>query len=144
MSSKSSGSAHGNAGDLASTPVVAVRPDTEAMVALREMYRREVHHLAVVADDGEVGLVTAADVLYGIAAAMPGEPAAVGALGRFPAPRVDAGQDVVHAARLMIDSRADALLVVEGGQVCGVLTAVDVVRAVAHSARFELGGEVFR
>jgi CBS-domain-containing membrane protein len=68
--------------DLASTPVVAVRPELDAMTALYEMYRRDVHHLAVVAEDDTVGLVCSADLLQGIAAEYPKTTTPVGSLCR--------------------------------------------------------------
>ncbi|KAA5825484.1 CBS domain-containing protein [Saccharopolyspora hirsuta] len=121
-----------NANELASTPVVAVRPELDAMEALQEMHRRGVHHLAVVAADDVLGLVSASDLLFGIAAERPGEPVSVVSLCRASAPRVDAEDDRSVAARRMIEAGTDALLVMRGGQVCGVLTAVDLVRDIAQ------------
>ncbi|WP_184728416.1 CBS domain-containing protein [Saccharopolyspora phatthalungensis] len=117
--------------DLASTPVVAVRPELDAMTALYEMYRRDVHHLAVVTDDDTVGLVSAADLLQGIAAQYPKTTTSVGSLCPTPGPRVDADEGIGVAAERMIDAHADAVLVMRHGQVCGVLTAVDLVRSIA-------------
>ncbi|MDA3625154.1 CBS domain-containing protein [Saccharopolyspora sp. WRP15-2] len=118
--------------DLASTPVVAVRPELDAMAALYEMYAREVHHLAVVADDDVVGLVSAAELLQGIAARYPKAAATVGSLCVVPGPRVEATDGIEVAAQRMIDARTDAVLVVRDGHVCGVLTAVDLVRSIAQ------------
>ncbi|MGW1679637.1 CBS domain-containing protein [Saccharopolyspora sp. NPDC002376] len=118
--------------DLASTPVVAVRPELDAMAALYEMYARDVHHLAVVADDDTTGLVSAADLLRGIAARYPKAVVAVGSLCVVPGPRVEATDGIEVAAQRMIDARTDAVLVMRNGRVCGVLTAVDLVRSIAQ------------
>ncbi|MER7078935.1 CBS domain-containing protein [Saccharopolyspora kobensis] len=120
--------------DLASTPVVAVRPELDAMGALYEMYARDVHHLAVVADDGSVGLVSASDLLQGIAAWYPKTEVTVGSLCAVPGPVVEASDGIDVAARRMIDARTDAVLVMRSGCVCGVLTAVDLVRSIARSS----------
>ncbi|QIZ37642.1 cyclic nucleotide-binding/CBS domain-containing protein [Saccharopolyspora sp. ASAGF58] len=120
--------------DLASTPVVAVRPELAAMDALYEMYRRDVHHLAVVADEDTVGLVNAADLLQGIAAQYPKTTTSVGSLCPAQGPRVDAADDIGVAAQRMIDAHTDAVLVMRHGRVCGVLTAVDLVRSIAQDS----------
>lgn len=120
--------------ELASTPVVAVRGDVDAMDALREMYRRGVHHLAVLAE-GSPGLVSAVDLLFGIAARLPGEQVPVEGLCRRPAPHARADDDGGVAARRMIDAGSDALFVMDGDEVRGVLTAADLVRAIAEGAR---------
>ncbi|MBB5155970.1 hypothetical protein BJ970_003504 [Saccharopolyspora phatthalungensis] len=44
------------------------------MAALQEMYRRGVHHLAMIARDGVLGLASASDLLFGIATERPGGP----------------------------------------------------------------------
>lgn len=119
------------AGELASTPVVAVKGHLDAMAALQEMYRRNIHHLAVVSGDAPVGLVSAGDLLFGIAAEVPGEPVHVDVVCLRPAPDVEDDASAAVAARRMIESRSDALLVRRHGEVLGVLTAVDLVRALA-------------
>lgn len=126
-----------SAADLASTPVVAVRSEAEAMTALYEMYRNKVHHLAVVAGDDAVGLVSEADLMHGIAAEYPRITAAVSSLCRSPGPRVDAADDIGTAAQRMVEANADAVLVMRNGHLCGVLTAVDLVRNIAEGARPE-------
>ncbi|GAA4617727.1 CBS domain-containing protein [Saccharopolyspora hordei] len=126
-----------SAHELATSPVVAVRPELDAMVALQEMYRRGVHHLAVVRGDDVLGLVSTSDLLFGIAAERIGEVVPVGSVCHAPAPRVDAGADLSDAARRMIEARTDALLVLRGDQVCGVLTAVDLVRDIAQRGQSE-------
>lgn len=118
--------------ELASTPVVAVRGDIDAMSALGEMYRNEVHHLAVVSGDAPTGLVAAVDLLFGIAGRMPDEVVYVAALCRSPAPWIEDDDSVAVAAHRMVEARTDAVLVMAGGDVRGVLTAVDLVRAVAE------------
>lgn len=119
------------AGQLASAPVVAIRGDLDAMDALREMYRHGVHHLAVVSGAAPVGLVTAVDLLFGIASQLPGQPVRVAELCRRPAPSVETDASGVTAAGRMIELGVDGLLVTTEGDARGVLTAVDLVRALA-------------
>lgn len=119
--------------ELASTPVVAVEGRSDAMAALQEMDRRNIHHLAVVSGDAPVGLVSATDLLFGIAAEEPGEPVHVDVVCLRPAPEVDAEASAAVAAQRMIGSRSDALLVRSHGEVLGVLTAVDLVRALGEN-----------
>lgn len=126
--------------ELASTPVVAVRGDLDAMDALREMYRRRVHHLAVLSpSQDDAGLVNAVDLLFGIARRLPGESVPVEGLCHRPAPRVKADDGGGVAAGRMIAARSDALFVMDGDDVRGVLTAVDLVRAVAEGAKDQRG-----
>lgn len=120
--------------DVASTPVVAVRSDLEAFEALQEMYRRRIHHLAVVYGTEVIGLVSATDLLYGIATQTLEVPAKVSSLCRIPAPQVSAGEEISVIARHMIEAHTDAVLVMKGGKVDGMFTAVDLVEAVACSA----------
>jgi CBS domain-containing protein len=127
------------ASELASTPVVAVRGALDAMDALREMYRHGVHHLAVLPADS-AGLVNAVDLLFGIATRLPGESAPVEGLCHRPAPTVRADDSGGLAAQRMIEARSDAVLVTDGEAVRGVLTAVDLVRAVAERAPSEQRG----
>ncbi|MEV0702784.1 CBS domain-containing protein [Saccharopolyspora sp. NPDC050389] len=122
--------------DLASTPIVAVHGDIDAMAALQEMYRNGVHHLAVASTTAPTGLVTAIDLLFGIAGRIPGEPVSVDSLCRRPAPQVAAEDSVAIAAHRMIEEHTDALLVISHGEIRGVLTAVDLVRAIAGNVHY--------
>lgn len=122
------------ASDLASTPIVAVEAVADAMSALQEMYRNSVHHLAVRFETEPMGLVAAIDLLFGLAARIPGETVRVDRLCRRPAPRIDVADTVQDAAHTMIEARTDALLVMHGGHAEGVLTAVDIVRSIAEDA----------
>lgn len=116
--------------ELATSPVVSVRGGIGAMDALREMYGHGVHHLAVLPETTP-GLVTTTDLLFGIAARRPGEQVPVETLCRRPAPSVAVGDSGAVAAERMIEAGSDAVLVLEGARVRGVLTAVDLVRAIA-------------
>lgn len=119
--------------ELASAPVVAVRGDLDAMDALREMYRMGAHHLAVLGGSS-AGLVTAVDLLFGIAGRVPGEAVPVESLCRRPGPAVEADAAGGVAAQRMVEAGTDALFVTVDDEVRGVLTAVDLVRAVAERA----------
>ncbi|MFR9730079.1 cyclic nucleotide-binding/CBS domain-containing protein [Saccharopolyspora sp. MS10] len=116
--------------ELASGPVITVRGELDAVDALREMYRRGVHHLAVLPED-PLGLVTAADLLFGIAARRPGERVPVAELCRRPAPGVGVDDTGAVAAARLVESGSDAAFVWDAGAIRGVVTASDFVRAVA-------------
>jgi CBS domain-containing protein len=116
-------------GELMSSPVTAVVPQIDVLTALRLMRRMSVHHLPVVADSECGGLVTATDLLLALATPPHGALATVGGVCRRPAPRVECTATRSTAARLMVREETDALVVVLGTEVVGMLTAVDLVRS---------------
>ncbi|NBM20626.1 HPP family protein [Streptomyces sp. GC420] len=117
----------------AAPAVVAV--DETVLVAWELLERSGRRHLPVVRPDGRcAGLLDRADLAVTCAApAVSLSRARVGDLlpGRGPA-LVHADQTVRHAADIMSYTRADALPVLDGdGQLVGMLTAVDIVAALA-------------
>ncbi|MEJ8282166.1 CBS domain-containing protein, partial [Pseudonocardia spirodelae] len=116
--------------DVATGGLVAVSPDTPVRTALTVMLAERVHHLPVLDDDGRcTGMLSEADVLRGLAAQH-------GPLGTAtlraadvagPAPALPPGAPLAEAARLMARHRLTAVLVVDGGRPCGIVTAADVV-----------------
>jgi CBS domain-containing protein len=127
-----------SAGELASAPVIAVTPATDALAALRTMRDNQVRHLPVVQDWRCLGMVSESAVLVALAGAARGPLPTVYELCRRPAPIVRSMASRIEAARAMIDESCDALVVVDAGsQVVGVLTAVDLV----HSLALPLGGD---
>lgn len=117
---------------LAGHPVIAVGADMNAMAALRVMYRNGVHHLPVVSDGICIGLISATDLLFAIAGASPEALLTVSGLCQRRVPHVASGASSVEAADRMLEAGTDALVVTSGGEVLGVLTALDLVRAAAE------------
>jgi CBS domain-containing protein len=119
---------------LADRPVIAVGADVTAMAALRVMYRNAVHHLPVISDGICIGLVSATDLLFAIAGTSPEALATVAGLCQRTLPRVAATASWTDAARRMLEAGTDALVVITtGGEVLGVLTAMNLVRAAASA-----------
>jgi CBS domain-containing protein len=120
-----------SARDLMTRPVLAVPMTIDVRSGLRVMHRYRMRHLPVVAGRHCVGLAREADLL----AAMLGERTdlllAVGEVCRRPAPTVrsSAGRDEVAATMLAEDT--DALVVLDGTEVVGLVTAFDLVRSLA-------------
>jgi acetoin utilization protein AcuB len=50
-----------------------------------------------------------------------------------PALSVWAGQDLVHAARIMLEDKVGSLPVVEGGRVIGIITETDLLREICRA-----------
>ncbi|HEY6749605.1 MAG TPA: CBS domain-containing protein, partial [Mycobacteriales bacterium] len=127
-----------SAEQLVSTPVVAVNAEHSFAAAWEAMRQRQVHDLVVLDDD------------YGIAAVLDDRTLAAGWPGGGPeAPhRSQVGELVQHGvrcvgpgelaaavARVMTESRCDAVPVVSrNGMVLGLVTATDLVAAVAREA----------
>lgn len=127
-----------SAGELASAPVVSVAPATDALGALRIMRDNLIRHLPVVIDGRCLGMVTESAVLVALAGAARGPLPTVYELCHRPAPSVRSTASRIDAARAMVAEGCDALVVVDsGGQVVGVLTAVDLV----HSLAIPLDGD---
>jgi CBS domain-containing protein len=120
-----------SAAELASAPVIAVTPNTDALAALRIMRGNQVRHLPVVFEERCVGLVSETDVLVALSGSTRGPLPTVLELCRRPVPVVDSTSSRAEAARAMADGATDALVVVAEGEVVGVLTAVDLVRSLA-------------
>jgi CBS domain-containing protein len=120
--------------DLAGHPVVAVGAGMNAMAALRVMYRNCVHHLPVLSGGVCIGLISATDLLFAIAGASPEVLVTVANLCQRPVPHVESTASCAEAAYRMVRAETDALVVTTGGEVLGVLTAMDLVRAAADGA----------
>jgi CBS domain-containing protein len=118
--------------ELASAPVISVQQRVDALAALRLMHANQIRHLAVLDDGVCVGLVTETDLLTGLLTRNRGPLPTTGELCRRPAPTVDDRITRADAARIMHQSRTDALVIQAGKHVVGVLTAVDLVRSLAQ------------
>ncbi|MCK2216123.1 CBS domain-containing protein [Actinomadura sp. ATCC 31491] len=113
--------------------LVAVEPGESPLMAWELMRRAGVHHLPVVSGGHLVGVLTRED----LAASWSGGPweqsaRQVGALLTGERrPRVAPGTPLPHVAAVMADSGCDAVPVVGEHGLAGLITARDVVAAVA-------------
>ncbi|MFG1947101.1 HPP family protein [Nonomuraea sp. NPDC048826] len=113
--------------------LVAVGPGESPLMAWELMRRAEVHHLPVVEGRHVLGVLTRED----LAATWSGGPheqsgRQVGSLlsGRR-RPRVGPGASLARVAAVMLDAACDAVPVVGRGGIVGLITARDVLAAVA-------------
>jgi CBS domain-containing protein len=111
--------------------IVAITPDAPLHTALRLMTRGLVRHLPVLDGTRCAGILVEADL---VRAAAIGGPAVVGPLAR-PVPRIPLGARRSRAARALLEGGVDAVLVVDGERLVGIVTATDLVRSLAGAGR---------
>ncbi|MFC5994984.1 HPP family protein [Pseudonocardia hispaniensis] len=115
--------------------LVGVTSDTDAFVALGLMARTGVRHLPVIDHTGCRGLVLERDLLAHIPANMArysSTPPLVAALCRS-APTLHTTDRRSAAAERMHVTGVDAVLVTEGEQLVGLVTATDLIRSLAEA-----------
>ncbi|TYB60295.1 CBS domain-containing protein [Nonomuraea sp. PA05] len=121
------------AGQVMSRILVAIEPDESPLMAWELMRRAEVHHLPVVEGRRVLGILTRER----LAASWWGGPQEQSSrpvralLGRERMPRVRQETPLPRVAALMLDAGCDAVPVVSGGALVGLVTARDVLSAVA-------------
>ena len=143
-----------NVGEAMSKDVVTTRPEVALEEAAALLLRRGVSGLPVVDEDGElVGILSETDL---VAKTASGEDAD-GALARLvyldlvepakleaatagqamsaPAVTIDSTEPLHDAARRMLKVRINRLPVVHDGELVGILTRADIVRALAGNPR---------
>jgi CBS domain-containing protein len=119
-------------GTVMSRHVVAVAPKTPLTVALQVMLANQVHHVPVVEDGRCVGLLHESDALWELCIHRENRVDAEGG-SRRPASVVDLGAKVNEVAALMRSRATDAVVVTDAGRIAGIVTATDLVRAVANA-----------
>lgn len=121
-------------GEYMSTPVVGIVPSASLPVALRLMVARNVRHLPVVEGGRCAAIVSEIDLLHGLAAQhgpLGVTSLRVGDVARD-VPAVSAASRLSEAAALMRDNATDAVLIDDDlGRVVGLVTATDLIRAMA-------------
>jgi CBS domain-containing protein len=125
--------------DLMHTDVVTVREDLLVGDLCDILQVAHVNGLPVLSADGElVGIVTEQDVLYGT---MGGRDTGEGAspllvrdIMTSPAVCATEDTDVVELCQLMSGMRIHRIPIVSEGRVTGMVTALDLVRAVAEGS----------
>lgn len=121
--------------DIMTHDVMTLGPDATVQQALAVMRDRGVRHLPVVLDGRFAGLVD--DRLVALAHLADGAPddTSVVALMTHYVPQVRLDDDLPRVARLVGASGCDAVVVMDdAGQLAGIVTATDLVRALAAPA----------
>jgi CBS domain-containing protein len=128
-------------GSLMSTPLVAIVPSAPLSVALQLMADRQVRHLPVSEEGRCDTVVVEVDLLHGLAAE--GGPLGVSPLCVRDVSRLIASVPtrarLSEAARRMRVSGVDAVLVADGARLVGIITATDLVKAVARHSTGAVG-----
>lgn len=126
--------------DVGTTPVAQImRPpvfvdaDQPIAAAVARLGRDGVRALLISLGDGLLGIVTDADVRGHLVAGDLAADAPVRLLARSPAPTIPAGQLAVEATVDMLSAGVEHLVVVDGGEVRGVLSGSDLLRLEASS-----------
>lgn len=115
--------------------IVGIVPDAPLHIALQLMLSAGVRHLPVLAGTGGrcAGLVLETDLARAVAArpVAPGvSSSTVGDLCR-PAPELGVDDRRSTAAKRMYEDGVDAVLVLAGTRLMGILTATDLIRSLA-------------
>lgn len=111
--------------------VLGIVPDAPIEVALRMMAEAHVCHLPVVDHRGCLGLLHETDVLWRLWSTGGTNRPRCDTVMRTPVPCVDAADTVQTAARHMTRIGTDVTLVLDDGQVVGIVTATNLVRLLA-------------
>jgi CBS domain-containing protein len=123
--------------DLMNTDVVTIRDDAPVSHLCDVMQAVHANGLPVLNGDGElVGVVTEDDILYGTMGVFDKNGSAVLVRDIMTSPAVCATEDtdVVELSRMLSGMRIHRIPIVVNGRVAGVVTALDVVRAVAEGS----------
>ena len=124
--------------NLMTTQVATVREDVPVGELCDLLQAAHVNGLPVLGADGQlVGIVTEEDVLYGTMGGVDdadGSPLRVRDIMTSPAVCATEDTDVVELCRLMWGMRIHRIPIVVAGRVTGMVSALDLVRAVAEGA----------
>jgi len=127
--------------DLMTVKPITVAPEMPMLQARQRMVDERIRHLIVVEHDRVVGIVTDRDIRLNLPS-----PATslsvweinfllarltVGAVMTSAVLVVESDRPIAEAARIMIDHKIGALPVVDDGQLVGIITESDFVRALA-------------
>jgi CBS domain-containing protein len=130
--------------DFMTRGVLTIEPEATMAKAIELMGGHEVGSLAVSGPDGLVGVLTERNVLHALARGKIPAGRTVRELMTKSTTQVPPSMGTLEAAKTMTDSRG-RLLVVEGGQLAGIVTATDLVKVIWRvGALFDLGDVVSR
>jgi CBS domain-containing protein len=132
--------------DLMSRQVITIGPSDSCQEAVARMCHARVRHLPVVDGEGRlVGIVTDRDLRHHLFS-----PRVLGEVGTVsvdvvlkavpvsevmsrPVDCVNAGDELLDAARIMLEDKVGSLPVVEGGRLVGILTETDLLRQICRA-----------
>jgi len=122
--------------DLMSIPVVTIRSNEDYKSALALMQARSLHHLPVVDSEGGLsGMAAERDLLIAATHYLQ-SPVEVGDVMHRGVVAVTPETTAARAANLMVGQRIGSLPVVDGtGQVIGIVTETDILKAFAAAAQ---------
>src|SRR5580765_4768966 len=123
--------------DLMTTEVVSIGEDASVSQLCDVLQAVHANGLPVLNAQGElVGIVSEDDVLYGTMGVFDRDGSAVLVRDIMTSPPVCATEDtdVVELSQMLWGMRIHRIPIVSGGKVTGIVTALDVVRAVAEGA----------
>jgi len=122
--------------DLMSMPAVTIRSNEDYKAALMLMQEKSLHHLPVMDSDGELSGIAAERDLLIAATHYLQSPVEVGDVMHHGVVAVTPDSTAARAAKLMVGQRIGSLPVVNGaGQVVGIVTETDILRAFAATAQ---------
>ena len=132
--------------ELMSRNVVTIGPSDTCRDAVGRMHGARVRHLPVVDTKGDlVGIVTDRDLRHHLFEARVLKEIGTIAVDTLlaavlvrdvmssPALSVWAGDELVDAARIMLEDKVGSLPVVEGGRVVGIITETDLLREICRT-----------
>jgi CBS domain-containing protein len=125
-------------------PPIVIRQDETVANLCNVLQAAHINGLPVVDGEGEiVGIVTEEDILYGsmgdsgsapTSPAAAGEPILVRDIMTSPAVCATEDTEIVEICRLMWTMRIHRVPIVQDGRVTGIVSAMDLVRAIAEGA----------
>jgi CBS domain-containing protein len=126
-------------GDVMSAPVVTCPPDVPLAEVAGLMTRHRIHAVVVASDpsghvegDREWGVISELDLVGGACLADPQLPA--GRVAATPPVAVGRDEPLDRAAFLMAEHQVTHLIALDGGRAVGIVSALDVARALAPPA----------
>jgi acetoin utilization protein AcuB len=132
--------------ELMSRNVVTIEPSDTCRDAVARMHGARVRHLPVVNTKGElVGILTDRDLRHHLFDARVLKEVGSTAVDTLlqavrvkdvmssPVVSVRAGDELVEAARLMLEDKVGSLPVLDGGRVVGIITEIDLLREICRA-----------
>ena len=114
-------------------PPVYAEPEETARSAAQRLGEDHLHALLVAMPDQTIGILTDADVRAAVADSRFSGDAPAHTLARAPAPTVPVRQLAIEATVDMLAAGVEHMAVLDGGRVCGVLSAADLLGLDANS-----------
>lgn len=122
--------------DYMSAGAYSIRPEDSLATAAELMQRHDIRHLPVMSDHELVGVISQRDLqVLRQAGALEGESSPVGDFMWQDVYTVTPNTSIAHVAQDLLDRKIGSAVVVERGEVVGMFTLVDALRALADLAR---------